>query len=63
MDKTKSCQDCPDRELYCHVICEEYIARKKKREEANKNRHKEECFYYGRVWKKRLTRRKKEGER
>lgn len=34
-DKTASCLNCPDRELYCHSACEGYIQRTIQRQKLN----------------------------
>lgn len=48
-DKTKSCQNCPDRAFKCHVTCEGYKQQQKKFAERRKlksERNNFENFLY-----------------
>lgn len=51
MDKTKTCENCPDRHAGCHDKCEEYIARSAKlaerRERIRKAKEKDAWFRAG----------------
>ena len=60
MNKYETCKDCPDRTVQpnCHMTCEGYEARQKKRQEANDKRLAESImtdFQYRekqKIWKK-----------
>ena len=40
MDKTKTCQYCPDRKVGCHARCPEYLERARINDEKNRERYR-----------------------
>lgn len=45
IDKFETCQNCPDRKLYCHNNCKGYLYRRKKYEEIRKKKCENNAFY------------------